>query len=347
MNEIRNLISQTQNNDESRQYLAATCYFTWIVKRLAKWQLILTVLLPVALSISAIRFPWVRTWAALYGIVISVVDVSLIERKLREWKIDSAKIQECFDCKILNIAWNEIKVGGKPEREKISSASERFGQKCDNDLEDWFTTAIAALPLPLARIIGQRINTWWPTAMRRKYLWWLQFIFTGLCVSALAVSVAVRMGMDALILAVLAPISPTILWFIREIRKQKETTAKLEGLMDKIEAIWGKALGGELTEEQLEEKARQFQDETYDFRCTYQPINSSVYKFLRKDFPKRMQTTVTEMVREALRTLKSGSDVTLIEKPPPDDESAEIEQPPPDRGSAEIEKPPPDRESAE
>ena len=325
MNEIRNLISQTQNNDESRQYLAATCYFTSIVKRLAKWQLILTVLIPVASSISAIRFPWVRTWAALYGIVISIVDVSLIERKLREWKIDSAKIQECFDCKILNIAWNEIKVGSKPEREKISSASERYRQKCDNELEDWFTTEIAALPLPLARIIGQRINTWWPTAIRRKYLWWLQFIFITLCISALVVSIAIGMGMDALILAVLAPLSPTILWFIREIRKQKETTAKLEGLMDKIEAIWDKARGVELTKEQLEEleeKARQFQDETYDFRCSYQPINSSVYRFLRKDFQKRMQTTVTEMVREALHTLESRSDVTLIEKIHQDHESA-------------------------
>jgi hypothetical protein len=55
--------------------------------------------------------------------------------------------------------------------------------------------------------------------------------------------------MDTLVLAVLAPVSPTILWFAREIRQQKETTATLEELLGKIENTWNKALKGELTVE--------------------------------------------------------------------------------------------------
>jgi hypothetical protein len=314
MDNIGNTLSRTLNSDECRQYLAATCYFTSRVKRLAEQRLLLTVLIPVTLSILAIFIEPTRVWAALYGIVISVVDVSLIERKLQEWKIDSAKIQECFDCNILNIAWNEIKVGSRPEREKISKASERYRQQCDDELKDWFPPILGVLPQHLARIVCLRESTWWPTEVRRLYLSWLQGIFIALSISAVVVGVATRVSMDALILAVLAPVSPTMLWFVREIRKQKETTAKLEGLLGKIENIWNKALGGELTEEQLAEKARQFQDETYDFRCSYQPINSFIYRRLRKGLPKRMQVTVEEMVREALRTLKPGSDETLIEE---------------------------------
>jgi SMODS-associating 4TM effector domain len=312
MDQIDNQLSRMQSNDECKQYLAACCYFTAKVKRLAETRLIVTVLLPGLLSLSAIFFQWMRVWAALYGVVISLIDVSLIERKLQEGKIDSAKIQECFDCNIFNIAWNEIKVGGKPEREKISSASDRYKPKGD-EFKDWFPPLIGVLPQRLTWIVCLRTSTWWPTQVRRLYLSCLQGVFIALIISIIIIGVATRVSLETLILAVLTPLSPTMLWFVREIRKQKETTAKLEGLISKIEDIWDKALKRELKDGQLEEKARQFQDETYDFRCTYQPINSYVYRRLRKGLPKRMQVTVEEMVREALRTLKTGSDEALIE----------------------------------
>jgi len=313
MGKIGNTLTRTQNSDESRQYLAATSYFTLRVKRLADQRLLLTVLLPVTLSILASFIEPIRVWAALYGIAISVIDVSLIERKLLEWKIDSAKIQECFDCNILGIAWNEIKVGGRPEREKISEASERYRQKSD-EFKDWFPHILGVLPQDRARLVCLRESTWWPTEVRRRYLSWLQGVFITLGILTVVVSVATRVGMDALILAVLAPVSPTLLWFVREIRKQKETTAKLEGLLGKIEGIWNKAIGGELSEEQLAEKARQFQDETYDFRCTYQPICRPIDRRLRKGLSERMEAIVEEMVKEALRALNPGSDETLIEE---------------------------------
>ena len=249
MDNTSNTLAQTLKSDESRQYLAASSYFTAKVKRLAAMRLLLTVLIPVALSISSGFFPPIRVWAALYGIVISIVDVSIIERKLREWKIDSAKIQECFDCNILDIAWNEIKIGSRPEREKISSASERYRQKRDDEFKDWFPPVLRVLPQRLARIICLRESTWWPTEIRRLYLSWLQGVFITLSILAIVVCVAARVSMDTLVLAVLAPVSPTILWFAREIRQQKETTATLEELLGKIENTWNKALKGELTVE--------------------------------------------------------------------------------------------------
>lgn len=290
---------------------------------MADQRLLLTVLFPVTFSILASFFEPFRVWAALYGIAISIIDVSLIEKKLLEWKTESAKIQERFDCNILELAWNEIKVGGRPEREKISEAAELYGPERDNKFKDWYPRILGLLPQHLARLVCLRESNWWPTEVRRRYLSWLWVAFIALIALAVVAGVAARVSMDAFILAVVAPISPTLLWFVRELRKQTETTTKLGKLLETIEDIWDKTLKRAPTEEQQAEKARQLQDETkarqlqdetYDFRCSYQPIYRPVYRRLRKGLSERMDAIVLDMVKEALSALNPGSDEAQIEE---------------------------------
>lgn len=54
-------------------------------------------------------------------------------------------------------------------------------------LKDWYPKEVAALALPLARLVCQRANCWWDANLRRKYANWLLAILIVTFVAVLAI----------------------------------------------------------------------------------------------------------------------------------------------------------------
>jgi len=309
MSEILNRIPEEQNSPRFIEYLAAFSSLYSQAKVFAGVQAILTVPIPIALSLLALLFPGIRVWAAFYGIVISVLDIALIDFLQQEKKKEAAKVQELFDCELLDMPWREFVVGDKPIRERIIRAAEHFLKKpgSRSKILDWYPANVGRLPLHLARVVCQRSNVFFDVELRQYYLRWLNGILIGLVVLILAFTIMVKMSMEAIVLSISAPVFPTILWLIREIRKQKQSTERLARLIRYVEKLLDDAIGKKISKTEIEAKSRELQDELYVHRYTNQPIFNWIYDRLKKRLNFQMTSGAEAIVDNALQSLEPGS----------------------------------------
>lgn len=301
---MSNRIIEEQNTQQQLERLAAQRYIYSQSKKLLALQMLLTIAIPITLTIAATIEQNLKVWAAFYGVLISFMDVAVIEQYQKSLKTCAAKIQELFDCDVLQMKWNELKMGNRPDIETVNEAAENVKKKpleCEK-LKNWYPEAIARLPLYLARLACQRTNCWWNIKLRRKYRF---VLLVGVLLFALvfvAISIHQNMTIINFILGILVPFSPTILWTLREYYKQGESADALDKLKAQIEGIWGKAMSNELSEEAIELTSRDIQNEIFDRRRTDPVVFDSAYWFLRDKQEAQMNKGAEELVKEALNS---------------------------------------------
>lgn len=304
MADTQNRIPEKQNTERFVEYLAASSRLYSRAKTLTALQVILTVPLPLAFSVLAILFPGLKVWAAFYGVTIPIFDAIFIERLANDCKKQAAKIQERFDCDLLELDWNHLKAGDEPTRERIHRAAKKYNSKKSNQPKvNWYSRSVEKLPLLLARIVCQRSSILWDTELRRTYTNGLIGMACGLGVAAPLVGLALKMSMEVFVLSILAPIFPTLLWVIREIKKQREAIGTQERLMRFVEGIWKDALDRRRTDQQLGTASRELQDEIYLHRSSNQPVFNWVYNLMRTKQEDEMAVGVEEMVEQAIGSL--------------------------------------------
>lgn len=304
-----NRIIEDQNTQQQLERLAAQRYIYSQSKKLLALQMLLTIAIPIMLTSVMTIEQNIKVWAAFYGVLISFIDV-FIEHRQKKMKTCAAIIQEMFDCDVLRMKWNELKIGNRPDAETISEAAESIKKNRleYEKLKNWYPAAIAPLPLFLARLICQRTNCWWNMKLRRRYR---SVLIVGVLLPALlfvAISIHQNMTMISFILGILAPFSPTILWAIREYYKQGEAADALDKLKIQIEGIWRKAMSNELTEEAIERISRDIQNEIFDRRRTDPVVFDWIYWLLRDKQEAQMNKRAEELVKEALNSLGNIDD---------------------------------------
>ena len=135
--------------------------------------------------------------------------------------------------------------------------------------------------------------------MRVKALLWALVIFL------VAFGIHRGMTMDVFVLAVLAPLTPAILWGVREIRKNSSAAADLSKLQNYIDELWHKALAGSLTDKALEEESVLIQNQIYHSRSKNPFVFNWVYRLLRGAKELTMHQVAAELVEQALHTSQS------------------------------------------
>lgn len=308
-NTMNNRIVEDQNTQQQLERLAAQRHIYSQSKKLLALQMLLTIAIPIMLTSVMTIEQNIKVWAAFYGVLISFIDV-FIEHRQKKMKTCAAIIQEMFDCDVLRMKWNELKIGNRPDAETISEAAESIKKNRleYEKLKNWYPAAIAPLPLFLARLICQRTNCWWNMKLRRRYR---SVLIVGVLLPALlfvAISIHQNMTMISFILGILAPFSPTILWAIREYYKQGEAADALDKLKIQIEGIWRKSMSNELTEEAIERISRDIQNEIFDRRRTDPVVFDWIYWLLRDKQEAQMNKRAEELVKEALNSLGNIDD---------------------------------------
>jgi len=303
MDEPLNHIPSRQNTDRFLEYIAAARSTYSRIKDLTAIQMLFTVFFPIALSVFAVLRPERKVWAAFSGIIVSIIDVLIFEKLQKDWKKEAARIQERLDCELFELEWNDFKVGDKPSREKIHKASAAFLLKDSNvnRIKDWYSPHVERLPLYLATVVCQRSNIYWDSELRRGYVAWVTGLALALGVIALIAGLALKMSMETFVLSLLAPISPTLLWSIREIKKQRESATTLDRLMKYAQQLWRDAIDGALSAEQITKKSRTLQDELFAHRHSNQPIFDWINNLVRKRYEVQMNIGAEELVAEALK----------------------------------------------
>lgn len=305
-----NQIANKQNSERSIEYLAASSYLYSRVKSLVGFQIFLTVFVPIVLAISGLLFPeTIKAWAALYGLSISLFDTYLIDKFQKDWKKEAAKVQEGFDCELFELKWNEFRVGDKLKPEQIHNASKKFLRKKAEakiaKLKNWYSPYVQQLPLRFARIVCQRSNIYWDSELRRKYSLCLDTLALAIVIVGIVSGFALNMSITAFVVTFLAPIFPTLLWLLRESKRQRDSAVTLDRLMKYVEKLLNDIRDKKLTDDELDIKSREIQDELYSHRFSNQPVFNFVYKLLRRSQEEQMNVGAKELTHEMVKTLNS------------------------------------------
>jgi hypothetical protein len=121
-----NDIAKSQNEPRQLQRLAAQRQLYSTAKRIFGIQLLLGGPIAIGWSLAVVASPELKGFAAVWGALVSFSDVLWLtpwQKRLRE---RAARIQEAFDCDVLQLPWNDIKTGKPPDPELIKEQADKY-----------------------------------------------------------------------------------------------------------------------------------------------------------------------------------------------------------------------------
>ena len=282
-----NQIPELQNAPPQMSLMRARQQTYNRAKTLLWLQFGLTVIVPVITGVVALAAPGIRPYSAALALLISVLDVTVLDRMQRNYLKLVAKIAEQFDCAVLHLPWNRFVAGKPPEPETLAEA-EGAWKGGDQAIRDWYSVAVGKAPLHLARLICQRTNLWYDAKLRRHYGIWVIAGAVTLVVVLMAAAVVTGLTVEVFIASVLAPAGPILLWSLREAFRQRDTAEAQETARSDAEALWERVKAGGCAEDECAGLSREFQNAIYARRAASPLMLPLVYKLRRPGMEAQM-----------------------------------------------------------
>jgi len=293
-----NGIVSRQNLPDNIKKLAAQRHFYSRAKKLAAIQTSLDVLSPIAGAVAVVLRPDTDVWAATAGIAIALLDTIWLEPRQSGIRELGANVQEEFDCNVLQLSWNTPLTGEHVSAEDIHEAFTAYTPSKSAPLEDWYPKAVATLPLYQARLICQRTNSWWDSKLRRRYCGWILGTLSVVIACVVVLGLMNDMSLRKVVLAILAPLLPAILWAAREYKRQKDTALRSDRLKAYGESLWAQIVKNEVPELDVSKRSRELQDAILIRRQESAPVFDWIYKLLRSKQEEQMNIGAQKMVDE-------------------------------------------------
>ena len=307
------LIASDQNADEQILRQAAASQIYSRAKNVLAAQFLLTVPAGLATAILAAQMPALKQWTAAFSFGVALLDALFLEKYQSHLKKQGAKIQEAFDCSVLGLPWRKLKVGNPVDTEIVREQGKAYLRRGTNKalVENWYPPVALTLPLVYGRLICQRANCWWDAELRRKYSVGLKLILVALAVAVIICGLQTNQPLGQLVLALVAPLSPALLWGVREIRKQDEAAEALGKLRGEIEQMWESLVKGTLTPEAVAEVSIQIQNEIFERGSRHPLIFNWINRRVRRKQQISMNEKAQELATEAQKVLSAGTQKKL------------------------------------
>ncbi|MGY4282598.1 hypothetical protein ACVWXO_001818 [Bradyrhizobium sp. LM2.7] len=294
-----NQIPKIQNTESQLRVLRARRQIYAEGKRLLALQLALTVGVPVIGALSTLKWPDLKGAVAFASLVIAILDVTVFDRLQKAMLKTAAKLQEHFDCTVLDLPWDQFSVATKVAPETIHDASTKYlGGRDDPTLIDWYPPVVGEAPLHLARIICQRTNLWYDAKVRRWYGGWVIGVMIAIVMLLFVIGIIGGQTLDTFVLTALAPAAPIIIWGVREYLRQRDATEGLDRVRSEAEALWNRAKLGACSEAECTAQSRQFQSLIYERRSLSPLVFSWIYKIKRPRLEDQMNKGAEDFVRD-------------------------------------------------
>ena len=289
-------ISANQNDALNLNRLAAQRYLYSRAKHVSYAQVLVLTIGPIIAAVGTARYEEFRPWGAL----VSLVTIALGGYFLELWRCRirerAAMIQEVFDCAVLDLPWNAILASHRPTEEVVHEAAIKARRASEECLRNWYPHVVDRLPLHQARIICQRINCSWDNQLRIKYQWWIWILFAILCLSVVAIGMACGLSTNELVLGAVTPVSPTLLWVIREARLQKSAAEATRCLQAHFNTILEQAVRNDISASEATDQSRELQNQILLYRKQYPPVPDWIYRRSSKINEQAMKATTEELV---------------------------------------------------
>jgi hypothetical protein len=295
-----NRILTAQNSEPQLRRLGAQRWLYSRAKSIFLGQVAVSGPLAVGLTLVGLAIPTAKPYFAAWGLAVSLADVLWLSRRQKALRETAAKIQEAFDCDVLELPWHELKAGKPVDPELISSYSRSYDRVAAKfgPLHDWYPAAVGVLPIASARVLCQRANCWWDARQRVRYTALMQLAIGALLVAGVGSALAFNMAMTAFFVTVAGPFSPLLLLGIRQIVENRDATLRLEKLRDHASSLWKDVLA-RTSASALGQASRALQDEIFDARRRSPPVLDFLYERLRSGHELDMREAVEDAVRSA------------------------------------------------
>lgn len=266
-------------------------------KRCQALVLALNLVLPVASAVAAAVKPEARPAIALVGLLLGIFDVTTIDAWMKARLRVGARLQEEFDCEVLDIDWNEFVAGAKVDPEdKFEDGGRTLNETDEKRLRDWYPVVVAEAPLEVARVICQRENLVYDSSLRmtyRRLLFWLIIVFVVL---VSAVNLVFNPSFISFVLA-LAPATPALTWALRESKRQYDTLETLARLKTESEKLLKVIIKG-VDAPEARRRSRELQDAIFGHRLASSLVFEWLYNRLRPSLETKLAHGAEHWVNE-------------------------------------------------
>lgn len=307
-----NRIVAEQNGERQLDFLAAQRQLYSAAKRILLVQI--TIAGPLVLLTTLIGFSFAPTkpYVALWGVLAALLDVVVLVPWQRFLRTQAARIQELFDCHVLDLPWNTLKVGDPPDPELVREQSKKYQSVSARmpPLTNWYGWENGRLPLYVARLLCQRANCWWDGKQRRRYALWVVIATVAIFLAVLAGGLIGGLTLEDFMLQVIAPTSPTFVVGIRQVLEQMDAAKRVDALKIHAEALWRASLEGRAVDD-AGARSRELQDEIFESRKRSPLIPDAIYRFLQPGFEEEMRFGIEELVTQAEAQLGRDKDAKL------------------------------------
>ncbi|TWO70025.1 hypothetical protein FN976_16920 [Caenimonas sedimenti] len=238
------------------------------VYRHAKWlqgsYVVSTIVIAIGGTIASIDH---KPIFGLLGIIAMLLDVSFLDQYLKKLCKLGARLAEEFDTGVLKLPANPF-VAEKPvppEDIRLHSVKALEAQR-ERQFTAWYEVCVGEVPLAVGRLICQRLNGAYDSALRKNFSGWLVFLGVVPIVGVFLVGTVLKLGVEDVVV-ILAALMPALNWALREARKHLDIAAQQEKLRSEFDRVWARALAG-ADEQELEHASRQLQDAIYHYRAS-------------------------------------------------------------------------------
>jgi len=279
-------ISEAQNEEKQIRRLGAQREMYSRAKRIQFYHLLISVPVTVGIFLAAAIFPAFQKFAMYWGVIITLLDLGIIRRLETSLQQRAAKIQEEFDCEVLQIPWNDMKARARPDPEDVAEYSDRHFKTPGNKekLRDWYSPTVDQQPLHLGRIVCQRSNVTWESRLRRRYAAAIAAVLVFLGIIMLLMWILKEMKPDNVIMNLVIPLLPVFVWGIPQLSSNLAAAKNMDALKELINDLWRDAFSAKSSAEELARKARELQDQIFEHRRQAPLVPDRIYrKFRPKD----------------------------------------------------------------
>ncbi len=300
-----NTITTEQNTEKQLKRLAAQRQLYATAKKVFGWQIFLSSVGVTAAFMVILITPSLKVYAALWGLIVVLIDLLVLGPWQKRLQTSAASIQEVFDCEVLSLPWSNLKAGKHPDPELVSEQSAKYSKWAHTmpPLNNWYSIEVEKIPLTIARIACQRSNCWWDSKQRKRYAVSLIIVEVGIVLMAVVLGIYQGFTISDFILIILAPFAPALVLGIKQYKEQIEAASRLDKLKEHAEKHWDDALNGK-SEKQLTKAARELQDEILESRKRNPLVFDWVFKLLRRSYEAQMNMSTAELVAEAELKIK-------------------------------------------
>lgn len=301
-----NSIPERQNAPLALRWLGAQRRLYAVAKILLGLQLILSGPLSVFVALVVMRWPDAKALATFWGLLVVAADLAWLtpwQRRLRDM---AARTQELFDCDVLELPWNPIKTGTRPDPETAIEYAAKYQRDAPHmpTLLNWYPPAVGCVPLHSARVICQRSNCRWDAKQRRMYAGIVLGVVIVVVVFVFVVGLSREATLPNFLLGLLAPLIPMLVLGYRICLEQLEAAKRLDSIKQHIELLWHDLLEG-TSESEVAARSRVLQDEIYESRRKSPPVFDAIFKFMRPSLEVQMTLSADELVAEVRQKLGS------------------------------------------